>query len=114
MAKHKIPNALERRHLLERKLGSTEALAIGAAYRAEGRSLDAVAFLVKAEAVPALDELANEAVADGDAFLLRNIGEARGIEFDGAIWQRVADAASDSGKDLYAELARTQAQRSHD
>ncbi|MFP6565597.1 MAG: hypothetical protein VCC02_01915 [Myxococcota bacterium] len=114
MAKSKIPNALERRHLMERQLGSTQALAIGEAYLAEGRSLDAVAFLVKAEAVSALDALTEEAVQNGDAFLLRNIAETRGIEFDGATWERVADAASDAGKDLYAELARTQAQRCHD
>ena len=45
MAKNRIPNPLERRHLVEKDLPAPQALAIAEAYLADGRSEEAVDFL---------------------------------------------------------------------
>ena len=79
MAKSKIPDPLERRHLLERELPPAQALRLAEAYLAEGRTLEAVDFLRKAEAKDRLAALRAEAVAAGDSFLLRMLRDrARG------------------------------------
>ena len=76
MAKSKIPDALERRHLIEKGLTEAQALRIAEAYLAEGRLVDAIDFLAKAGDRDRLGELRAEAVTSGDAFLLRAAARA--------------------------------------
>ena len=78
MADSKIPNPLERRHLVEQDLPVEQALGLAEAYLAEDRADEAVAFLVKAGASDRLDALAGEAVESGDLFLLRAIATGAG------------------------------------
>jgi len=111
MAKRTIPNPLERRHLLEHDLEPARALAIADAYIAEARSLEAVAFLRKAGAQDRLEALIQEALRQGDAFLLREVEQALGREPDATLWRQLADAAAAAGKDRYAAEARRQAER---
>ena len=114
MPKSKIPNPLERRHLLERGLPAEQALSIAAAYLEEGRSEEAVEFLGKAGADDRLESLAREAVEAGDLFLLNEISRVRRSEPDPESWQRLAESARRAGKDLYAEDAERQAKRGDD
>lgn len=111
MARSLIPDPLERRHLIERELEPARALAIADAYVADGRALEAVAFLRKARAESRLEELQLEAVRVGDPFLLREIAQALGREADASAWRQLADAAAAAGKDRYAAEARRQAER---
>ena len=111
MADTKIPNPLERRHLVERELPVEQALGLAEAYLAEDREAEAVAFLVKAGASDRLDALATEAIAAGDVFLLRAIADGRGVEPSTGEWQRLAEAARALGKEVYAESADRQANR---
>ena len=111
MAKAAIPDPLERRHLIERTLEPVRALAIAEAYRAEGRALEAIAFLKKAGAVEALEAILQQAVHEGDAFLLREAAQALGREPGAAEWSAVAEAAAAAGKARYVAEARRQAER---
>ena len=111
MAKVAIPDPLERRHLIERPLEPARALAIAEAYRADGRALEAVAFLKKAGAAEALEATWQQALREGDAFLLREVAQALGREPDAAAWNALAETAAASGKDRYVAEARRQAQR---
>jgi hypothetical protein len=111
VARSRIPDPLERRHLIEGELEPARALAVAEAYLAEGRALEAVAFLAKARAESRLEALSLDAVRDGDAFLLREIGVALGREPDAAVWRQLADAAAAAGRDRYAAEARRQAER---
>lgn len=111
MAKQSLPNPLERRHLLERALEPARALAIADAYLADARTLEAVAFLRKAGAQDRLEALVPEAVREGDAFLLREIGQALGRELDAALWRQLAETAAAAGKDRYVAEARRQVER---
>ena len=77
MAKAKIPDPLERRHLVEKELPPAQALAIAEAYLAEDRCIEAVDFLRIAGAGEQLAELRERAIADGDAFLLRAVAARR-------------------------------------
>jgi hypothetical protein len=70
-----------------------------------------VAFLAKAEAGERLAALREQAVSDGDPFLLREIATAVGEELDAATWRRTAEAARAAGKDRYASEAGRQAAR---
>lgn len=114
MARSRIPRPLERRHLVERELPPAQALAIAEAYLEEGRRLESVDFLRKAED-PARGErlaaLRAEAVAEGDVFLLRAVAGALGEEPDGEEWNALAEAAEAAGKQRYAVEARRQADR---
>jgi len=114
MAKNKIPDPLERRHLVERKLPVEQALAIAEAYLEEGRSEEAVEFLEKAGAEDRLESLTREAVESGDLFLLNEISRVCRREPDSQSWQRLAESARRAGKDLYAEDADRQAKRGDD
>ena len=116
MADTKIPNPLERRHLLERDLGAAAALALAEAYLAEGRREEALHFLEKAGAPgdERLEALAEEAICEGDAFLLRSIADLTGNEPDPETWERAAAAAEAAGKLRYAATARRQAGRVSD
>ena len=111
MAKPLIPNPLERRHLLERALDPARALAIADAYLAEARTLEAVAFLRKADARDRLEALLQEALGEGDAFLLREVAQALGREPDATLWRQLADTAAAAGRDRYAAEALRQAER---
>ena len=111
MAQSKIPNPLERRHLLERDLPAAQALALAESYLEEDRPLEAVAFLVLAEADEKLAELVELAVEMGDGFLLRSLADVRRVQVDPDAWLRLAAAADAAGKETYAALARRQFQR---
>lgn len=111
MAKSQIPNALDRRHLVERKVAPAQALRIADAYLAEGRTLEALDFLRVAEAADRLAELRREAIAAGDAFLFRCIAGSAGEPPTREEWSALADAAAASGRRFYADQAQRQAQR---
>lgn len=113
MAPEKIPSPLVRRHLIEGDLPAEKALALAEAYIAAGRATEAVVFLRKAVANDRLRELGDQAVEDGDAFLLRSIQHALGEEPPAERWERLAEVAEASGKLRHAETARRQATR-HD
>ena len=114
MAKKKLPDPLRRRHMVEHELDPGRALQIAEVYLEEGRTIEAVAFLVKAEAREQLVGLREQVVREGDAFVLREISAALGEELDAATWQALADAADAAGKDHYAAEARRQAARLED
>ena len=111
MAKSKIPDPLERRHMVERELPPAQSLRLAEAYLAEGRALEATDFLRKAGATDRLAALRAEAVAAGDSFLLRIVATALGEPPDRETWSRLAEAADAAGKQRHAADARRQAAR---
>jgi hypothetical protein len=111
VAKSQIPDALERRHLVEREMPAPQALRISEAYLAEGRTLESVDFLRKAGAAEKLAALRREAVAQGDAFLLRSVAAASGEPPTREEWLALAEGAASAGKERYAEEGRRQALR---
>jgi hypothetical protein len=112
MAKHgQIPDPLARRHELEKALDASRARAIGEAYLAEQREIEAVAFLQKAGARDALEKLCAAAIERGDAFLLREACAALGRDPERAAWERLASAADVQGREKYAAEARRQVER---
>jgi hypothetical protein len=111
LAKQAIPDPLERRHLVEGALEPARALKIAEAYVAGGRALEAVAFLAKAGARERIEALWQTALAEGDAFLLREVAAALGREPDAAAWRTLAENAAAAGKDRYAAEGRRQAER---
>ncbi len=111
MAGTRIPDPLKRRHLVEAEQSASQALAIAESYLAEGHSLEAVAFLAKAEASDRLAELRQQAVEAGDSFLLRAVAQASGTPPAPSEWAALARAAEAAGKDRYAADARRQAER---
>jgi hypothetical protein len=114
MARSKIPGPLERRHLVEGKLGAVQAMRYAEAYLAEGRSVEAIDFLRHAEATDRLQDLRREAVASGDLFLLRASAAAMEAQPERDEWLALAEAAAAAGKDRYAAEARRQAERGED
>jgi hypothetical protein len=114
VAKSKIPGPLERRHLIERELSADRALALAEAYLEQGRTVEAVDFLVKAEASERLAELRRDAVAAGDVFLLRALAEVMEEPLEREEWAALATAAAAAGKDRYAAEAGRQAERGED
>jgi hypothetical protein len=114
MARSAIPDPLERRHLVERELPAEKALAIAEAYLAAGRRGEALDFLRKANASDRLVALRSEAIADGDAFLLRQVSAADSRPIAREEWQELALAAERLGKERYAAEARRQAERGED
>jgi len=114
MAKKKLPDPLQRRHMVEREMDPGRALQIAELYLEEGRAIEAVAFLAKAESRERLAELREDAVREGDAFLLREISAVLAEEFDAATWRALAEAARAAGKDRYAAEASRQAARLED
>jgi hypothetical protein len=111
MASSQIPDPLKRRHVIESDQSPAQALALAEAYLEEGRSIEAVIFLSKAEASDRLTELRREVVEAGDAFLLRSIVGAQGEHATSAEWSALARAAEAAGKERYATDARRQAAR---
>ena len=114
MARSVIPNALDRRHLIEKNLSQAQALQIAEAYLAEGRSVEAIDFLAKAEAREQLTELRAAAVESGDVFLLRLAARALDEPPTRAEWSAVGDAAAAAGRDRYAADARRQSDHGDD
>jgi hypothetical protein len=76
--------------------------------------MEAVAFMMKAEARERLASLREQAVRDGDAFLFREVSAALGEEGDAGTWRALAEAARAAGKDRYAAEASRQAARLED
>jgi hypothetical protein len=111
VAKSRLPNPLERRHLIEREIPPAQALRIAVAYLEEGRAVESLEFLRKADARDRLTELRREAIEGGDAFLMRGVAVASGEPATREEWQALAEAASAAGKLHYAEEARRQTQR---
>jgi len=114
LAKAKIPDPLERRHLVEKELPPDQARAIAEAYLAEDRSIEAIDFLKIAGAGEGLAELRKRAIADGDAFLLRAVANAQGLPPTRDDWQELAAAATANGHERYALEARRQLERGDD
>lgn len=108
--KAKIPDPLERRHLLERQLDPARALAIAEAYLEQERSVEAVPFLERADARDRLQALAEEAVEAGDAFLLESVGRALETPPGPETWERLAERARAAGLLTYAESAERHAE----
>jgi hypothetical protein len=111
MAKSKLPDPLDRRHLIERVLGSDAAQAIAEAYIDEGRVWEAIVFLVKADARIRLEALREDATQAGDAFLVREFSRALGDEPTPERWRAVAEAARAAGKERFAAQAESLAER---
>jgi hypothetical protein len=114
VAKAKIPNPIERRHLVEKKLAPEQALAIAEAYLADDRCIEAIDFLRIAGADEQLAKLRRRAIADGDAFLLRAVAGARGKPPTRDDWQSLEDSARAKGRERYALAARRQVERGDD
>lgn len=98
----RIPDPLKRRHLIEGRLDPERARALGLAYLEQRRTLEAVAFLQRAEATDELERVLEEAIEAGDAFLVREVAAALGRGVDSTTWRRVAEAAEREGKESYA------------
>jgi len=114
MARSRIPDPLERRHAIERPLAEAQALRIAEGYLEEGRVIEAVDFLEKAEAGDKLAELRQQAISSGDAFLLRSVARAMSAPPEREEWAALAAAATAAGMDHYADDARRQANREED
>jgi len=110
MAKSKIPQSLERRHLLQRDTSKAQLLAIGEAYLAEDRQIEALDFHAKAGATEPLTAMLEDATEAGDSFLVRAVASALDLTPDAARWNRVRENAEAAGKLLHAETARRQAE----
>lgn len=111
MARSKIPDPLERRHLIERVLGEEKALRIAEGYLEEGRVIEALDFLEQAQATDRLAVLRQQAIEAGDAFLLRSVASAMDAPVANEEWAALAAAATAAGMDHYADDARRQANR---
>ena len=106
MANVKLPDPLARRHLLEGKIDAGKARAIGEAYLAAEREIEAVDFLARAEATDALEALQASALERGDVFLYRAVSGALGANVEPSTWSRLAEIATGAGRELDAETAR--------
>jgi hypothetical protein len=111
MAKHKLPDALERRHLIEKDLSAAQALKLAEAYLADERVVEALVFLKKAGADDRLRAIAEQAKLDGDVFLMRQVGTWLGQPPSADDWRAAAAVAQERGKLRYAADAERQAGR---
>ncbi len=108
----KLPDPLSRRHLLDGTLEVSKALELANRYLEEGREVEATDFLAVAhaasseEARVALVALRDEALEQGDVFLMRASSGALGEECSQATWQTLADAATRAGRLKDAETAQ--------
>lgn len=105
VAKSRIPDALTRRHLIEKEMDAGGAMAIADAYLEDGRTHEALDFLVKVDAQEQIDQLFEQAVESGDTFMVQVISRVTEREFDAECWERVARAAEAAGKERYAATA---------
>jgi hypothetical protein len=108
VARERTPDPLNRRHLLERAIDGGQALRIAENYLAEGRRVEAIAFLERAEAHEQLQSLCEAAQTEGDVFLLKAVCRALGRDPERREWESACASAEASGKLRYAELARRQ------
>ncbi len=106
LARVKLPDPLARRHLLEGRIDAAKARAIGEAYLAAERELEAIDFLARGEANDALESLQATALERGDVFLFRAAAGAAGAAVDAATWTRLAEAAEQAGRERDAETAK--------
>ncbi len=97
---------------MEQESDAQQSVALADAYLAEGRVQESLFFLAKAEAWDRLEEIGQRAVAEGDAFLLKQVGDLLKREHEAAVWLSLADSAEACGKQLYAEVARRHARSS--
>lgn len=111
MAKAAIPNPLERRHLIEREAAPEQSRKLADLYLAEGRDWEALAFLTKAGDRERLAALRESATAAGDTFLVREVTRVLRDEVPAETWRRVAQAATDQGKERFAAQALRLAER---
>jgi hypothetical protein len=111
MARSRIPDPLERRHVIERSLAPAQAERVAEAYLGESRRLEALVFLGQAGAQERLAELRRQAIDEGDAFLLRAVANTTGEPPRREEWLELAAAAEAAGKERYAADARRQAER---
>jgi len=111
VGKSKLPGPIERRHLIERELSPAQALRYAEAYLGEELEVDAIAFLVKAEATDQLAAMRGRAIEAGDAFLLRSLALATDAAPKPEEWTSLAQAATSAGKECYAAEALRQAER---
>jgi hypothetical protein len=105
VAKPSIPDALTRRHLIEKEMDAAGAMEIAEAYLEDGRTSEALDFLVKADAQERIDQLFEQAVESGDTFSVQVISRVMDREPDAECWERVARAAEAAGKERYAATA---------
>ena len=112
MAKATIPDPLTRRLLVEKELDENAAAKIAEAYLEADQKLEAIDFLAKANDSEGLRSIADDAIAQGDPFLLESVMRLIGDDPGREIWQRCADAAEAAGKLRYAATARRNAARS--
>lgn len=105
MARTKLPDPLARRHLLEAALEPVKAQGLADGYLALGREIEAIDFLVKANAEAKLVALEAEAVERGDVFLLRRVAVALGREPGPERWRALAENAARVGRLRDAESA---------
>ncbi len=108
MAKTRIPNALQRRELIEHELDAGRARKLAEAYLEQDRVLEALAFLEKAGDQDRLRAIRDEAIRAGDVFLFREAAARCGEEPDADSWRALAEAASAAGKESYAQEATRQ------
>jgi hypothetical protein len=113
VAKAKIPDPIQRRHLVEQS-SPEQARAIADAYLAEDRCVEAIDFLKVASADDQLAALRGRAISEGDAFLLRAVARAQGEPPTRDDWQKLEGAALASGRERYAVEARRQVERGDD
>ncbi|CAG0949679.1 hypothetical protein MYXO_00122 [Myxococcaceae bacterium] len=111
MAKAKLPDALARRHLVEKSLAPAQALRLAEAYLEQERVVEALVFLQKAGAVDRLRAIAEQAKLDGDVFLMRQTAALLGEAPSAADWRAAAEAAREQGKLRFAADAERQATR---
>ncbi len=111
MAATRLPNALVRRHLIEKELSAAHALRLGEAYLAEERVVEALVFLRKAGAADRLRAIAEQAKLDGDVFLMRQVAAITGEAPSAADWRTAGEAARERGKLRFAADAERQAGR---
>jgi hypothetical protein len=114
MAKPSIPDPLNRRHLIEREMEPDKSIALADAYLEDGRILEAVIFLLKAGADDRLEALSDQAVSEGDAFLLKYIADGLQRDPGAERWHALAENAVGQGKARYAEMAKRHARSSEE
>lgn len=112
MAKAAIPNPLERRHLIERDAAPEQSRKLAELYLAEGRDWEAIAFLAKAGDRERLAALRETAASAGDTFLVREVTRVLRDEVPAQTWRRVAQIATERGKERFAAQATRLAERS--
>ena len=111
MAKQLLPDALTRRHLIEKELAPAQALRLAEAYLTEERVVESLVFLKKAGAEERLRALAGQAKLDGDVFLMRQVATWLGQAPSAEDWRAAAAVAQERGKLRYAADAERQAGR---